>query len=91
MLIQELGLQQIDVLKMDIEGSENRVIQDLKNWDCLPKQVLVEFHHRILSTPFAETKLAIETLRANGYELFDISTLGDEYSFVLKSALDGIK
>ncbi len=87
-LVQELGLYQIDVLKMDIEGSENRVIQDLENWGCLPTQVLVEFHHRILSTPFQETQKAIEILRSNGYELFDISSLGDEYSFVLKSALE---
>lgn len=86
-LIRELDLKIIDVLKMDIEGSENEVIDSLKDSEIRPSQILVEFHHRIHNTDFAKTKSAIETLESLGYRLFHISDLGDEYSLVLEKAL----
>ena len=72
----------VDILKMDIEGSEYEVIQDLVKSDFRPKQVLVEYHHRIHNTSFDKTRHSIDSLLKAGYELFNISELGDEYSFV---------
>ena len=84
---QELGLNVVDVLKMDIEGSENEVIESLKDSPFRPIQILVEFHHRIHGTDFSDTKTAIESLESMGYRLFHISELGDEFSLVLEEAL----
>lgn len=86
-LVDELKLDRIDVLKMDIEGSENEVIDRMVNSTVRPSQILVEFHHRIHKTEFARTRKAIEQLESLGYRLFHISDLGDEYSLVLEKAL----
>lgn len=86
-LVSELSLERIDVLKMDIEGSENEVIESLKDSAIRPIQILVEFHHRIHGTGFARTKAALDTLESMGYRLFHISDLGDEFSLVLEEAL----
>jgi FkbM family methyltransferase len=83
----DLGLDTVDVLKMDIEGSENEVVEFLGRSDYRPIQILVEFHHRIHGTDFSRTKAAIETLESMGYRLFHISDLGDEFSLVLEKAL----
>ena len=45
--INELCPTGVDVLKMDIEGSEYPVIADLCQSKIRPKQLLVEFHHRM--------------------------------------------
>ena len=84
---QQLGLDVVDVLKMDIEGSENEVVEFLGQAEYRPIQILVEFHHRIHGTDFSRTKAAIETLESIGYRLFHISELGDEFSLVLEEAL----
>lgn len=81
-VLSELKLVDVDILKMDIEGSEYEVIQDLVKSDFRPKQVLVEYHHRIHNTSFDKTRHSIDSLLKAGYELFNISELGDEYSFV---------
>ena len=86
-IAKELNLETIDVLKMDIEGSENEVIDSLVSSELRPVQILVEFHHRIHKTDFAETLRAIRDLEAIGYTLFYISDLGDEYAFVLAEAI----
>lgn len=85
-LVSELSLERIDVLKMDIEGSENEVIDRLVNSTVRPGQILVEFHHRIHETQFSRTRKAIEQLESVGYSLFYISGLGDEYAFVHEHA-----
>jgi FkbM family methyltransferase len=45
-IFQSLGHKHVDVLKMDIEGSEYEVIDDLCDLHLRIDQVLVEFHHR---------------------------------------------
>jgi FkbM family methyltransferase len=86
-IAREHSIDKIDVLKMDIEGSENAVIETLLGSRIRPVQILVEFHHRIHNTEFARTRKAINTLEGIGYRLFYISNLGDEFAFVHESAL----
>lgn len=43
---QKLGHGQIAMLKMDIEGAEYEVLDNLIDSDVRPTQLLVEFHHR---------------------------------------------
>jgi hypothetical protein len=80
----ELGHQYIDVLKMDIEGSEYDVIASILNSNIKVGQLLVEFHHRFFNDGFQRNKSAIKLLQSKGYVLFAISESGEELSFILK-------
>jgi len=78
----ELGHQVIDVLKMDIEGAEYQVINDILSSGIYPRQLLVEFHHFLPGVSARKTRQALGTLRAAGYRLFFVSQSGDEYSLL---------
>lgn len=78
-----LGHSRIDLLKMDIEGAEYGVIDDLGRQPLLPQQLLVEFHHRFPSFGIGRTRAAVATLRSLGYRLFHVSPNGEEYAFLL--------
>ncbi len=81
-IIKDLGYEKIDVMKMDIEGAEYAVINDLEMSGIRPKQLLVEFHHRFPDVSVSKTKEAVRKLRAMGYRLFCISSSGEEYAFI---------
>lgn len=82
-IMRDAGHQRLDLLKMDIEGAEYPVIDDLLKSDVRPTQLLIEFHHIIGDAPsLAKTRKAIESLNAAGYRIFDISPVGLEYSFI---------
>ena len=81
-IINELQLDRIDIMKMDIEGAEYAVISDIKGSTIMPKQLLVEFHHRFPGVGVNKTKKAVHELRSMGYRLFCISPRGEEYSFI---------
>ena len=81
-LMQELGHSSIDVLKMDIEGSENDVIEDMLQSTVDVRQLLVEFHHRFRLVGIEKTKVALRSLQRHGYGLFAISPNGEEFSFL---------
>jgi len=71
----------IDLLKMDIEGFEYAVIEDLLLQKLNIRQLLVEFHHGMYGYSNNDTISAIDKLRTGGYKLFKISDSGREYSF----------
>jgi FkbM family methyltransferase len=77
-----LGHDRIDVLKMDIEGAEYEVLEGLLNSQILPKQLLVEFHHRFVEDGLQRTYDIIDRLRNAGYRIFAISEIGREISFL---------
>jgi FkbM family methyltransferase len=76
-----LGHEQIDLLKMDVEGAEYGVLADLLTCSIPVKQLLVEFHHRWAHIGIEKTKQAIRALNAAGYRIFSVSPSGKEYSF----------
>jgi FkbM family methyltransferase len=78
----ELGHDHLDVLKMDIEGAEYGVIEDIERSDIRPGQVLVEFHHRFQDVGPRKTREAIARLRRMGYALFSVSRTGEEFGFI---------
>ena len=86
-IMRDSGVDDVDVMKMDIEGSEYAVIEDLCRSDIRPKQFLVEFHHGTHGIAIEETRKAVASLRAAGYLIFDISPWGREFSFVHDSAM----
>jgi FkbM family methyltransferase len=85
--LRELGHERLDILKLDIEGSEYEVLDDLLANGPLPPQVLVEFHHGTGTVTLEQTEQSLEKLCAAGYRVFDARDTGREFSLVLASAL----
>ena len=82
-----LGHEHVDILKIDIEGTEYAVLRDMLNSSLRPAQLLVEFHHRFPGLSVVDTVQAVGSLRQAGYGLARISSSGREYTFILKSCL----
>ena len=80
-IMDQLGHDHIDVVKMDIEGSEYDVLSDMLVSQTPVRQLLVEFHHRWRDIGPGKTGQAIRALSASGYRLFYVSATGMEYSF----------
>lgn len=85
-IMKELGHDQIDILKMDIEGAEYDVIKDIGKSGIGPLQILVEFHHRFPGVGIKRSKEAIDRLRSMGYQLFSVSTTNEEFCFIRNSS-----
>jgi FkbM family methyltransferase len=85
-IVKELRHAYIDLLKMDVEGAEYDVIDDISESNIRPQQFVVEFHHRFPGVGVKRTEDAIDRLRAMGYELFSISATNEEFCFILKSS-----
>lgn len=78
----ELQTSHIDVLKIDIEGSEYKVIQNMLREGVHPTQLCVEFHNDFFDNGkqlFADT---LHVLKAGGYKTEGISRSGKEMLFV---------
>lgn len=80
-IAQEFGHQTIDLLKMDIEGAEYDVIDNLEEQEVEINQILIEFHHMYKGISLDDTKNAIDKLQKLGFELFHISQRTYEFSF----------
>jgi len=81
-IMAELGHSSLDILKMDIEGAEYDVIDDMLLSEIRPRQVLVEFHHRFSNVGLAKTTKDIQKLRSAGYALCSVSDSDEEFGFL---------
>jgi len=81
-IMDALEHSQIDILKMDIEGAEYEVINDIVESKIRPKQLLVEFHHRFPGVGITTSKKAINKIRLIGYQLFSVSPSNQEFGFI---------
>lgn len=72
----------IDVLKMDIEGMEYKVIDDIVKCEIPINQLLIEFHHRFEQVGLEKTIKAIDKLNEAGFSIFHVSETGQEFSFI---------
>src|ERR1700737_666293 len=86
-MMDTLGHNHIDLLKMDIEGAEYGVLSDLLDCRIPVKQLLVEFHHRWANMGVERTRQAIGQLNAAGFVIFNFSPSGEEYSFLEAQAI----
>lgn len=80
-----LDHQRIDVLKLDIEGSEFEAIPDLIASGVEVDQLLVEIHYQFPSKSFRLGLDLIRQLNAHGMRCFYVSPRGFEFSFVRNS------
>jgi FkbM family methyltransferase len=81
-LMKRNGHSAIDLLKLDIEGFEYAVIDDLVGSEIWPKVINVEYHHRSYGISSDQTKTSVAKLRDAGYSIYWISDLGREYGFL---------
>jgi FkbM family methyltransferase len=80
-LLEEHRHPHVDLLKMDIEGAEYGVIDQILQARLPVRQILVEFHDGILSTVgHRHTVRAVVKLVARGYKL--ISEVGNDHTFI---------
>lgn len=82
----DLEHQKIDILKLDIEGSEHEVISDVLQSGIEISQILIEFHDRFMPNGKEKTIQTVKELRKFGYEIFAVSNTCQEVSFI-KTAL----
>jgi FkbM family methyltransferase len=78
----KLGHSQVDVLKMDIEGAEFAVVEDLVRGHLRVRQICLEFHHRLSSLGTAKTKSAIALLEGFGMQLIHVCPRMEVFTFV---------
>jgi FkbM family methyltransferase len=81
-VLEKLGHDRIDILKMDIEGAEYEVIEDILNSPLPISQILIEFHHRFTDIGIGKTRSAVSRLNEAGYRIFNVSASGEEISFI---------
>jgi FkbM family methyltransferase len=87
-IMAELAHSQIHLLKMDIEGAEYSVIEDIAAGSVRPEQIVLEFHHHFPEIGVKKTLQAIKALRNLGYRLFSYSIRLEEFSFIHQSKID---
>jgi len=85
-ILNKLGHNRIDILKMDIEGAEYEVIEDIISSTVPIQQVLIEFHHRFNHIGISRSKEAISRLNEAGYMIFNVSDSGEEISFIKRNS-----
>lgn len=81
-IMEKLGHDRVDLLKMDVEGAEYEILDALRDVENLPKQLLVEYHHRFPGIGKQRTEDSIRMLGELGYKIFGISETGREICFI---------
>jgi hypothetical protein len=84
-IAENLGHTEIDVLKMDIEGTEYEVIDSILQSGIVVKQWLLEFHHRLFPDGVTRTQKALQQLQKADFGLFAVSDSFQELSFINKN------
>jgi FkbM family methyltransferase len=82
-IMHDLGHEQLDLLKLDIEGFEYAALREMLASRIFPRVIAVEFHHRMYDCTDRQTREAVASLKSVGYLLFHVSDTGREYSFML--------
>lgn len=81
-LMSRVGIDRIDILKMDIEGGEYAVMSDVLLLKDSIRQLLIELHYDQSSEQLKRAKNLVEMIRSEGFKLFDRSAVGKELSFI---------
>ena len=81
-IMRELGHPRLDLLKLDIEGAEYDVIEDLMHSGPYPTQILLEYHHQLKGVRLRQTERSIATLNQRGYRIIHESARGREFSLL---------
>lgn len=74
--------RRIDVLKMDIEGAEYAVIEEIVRDKIQVGQFLIEFHHRLSSVGTRKTRRALALLESYGMKISAICPRKEVFTLV---------
>jgi FkbM family methyltransferase len=89
-ITRELGHNHVDVLKMDIEGSEYDVIDTILASPVTIDQILVEFHDRDFEQAEPRSGEAIRKLSGKGYLVYGCSGSYEEVSLIHESKIKSL-
>jgi FkbM family methyltransferase len=81
-IMRRLGHTRIDVLKLDVEGSEFDCLPDIMAADIPIEQLLVEIHYQFRTRSFRSGMDLIQRLKAWGLSCYWVSPRGYEFAFV---------
>lgn len=76
------GHTRIDLLKMDVEGSEFKVVEGLRDSNVIINQICLEVHDRFYKDGISQLKKLLLTMRSMGYILISVSEKKDELTFL---------
>ncbi|MGB2622499.1 MAG: FkbM family methyltransferase [Candidatus Acidiferrum sp.] len=76
------GHDWIDLLKMDIEGAEYAVIEEILRERIHIKQLLIEFHHRLTSLGTEKTRKALALLEKRGLRISAVCARKEIFTLV---------
>jgi FkbM family methyltransferase len=68
-LVRELGWTSVDLLKVDIEGAEKLLLDDIDSWSGLVSNALMEIHHN-MDAREAEAIMAKHSFKKTGHDNF---------------------
>ena len=86
----ELGHHHLDLVKMDIEGSEYEVLEKMIESPVTIDQIVIEFHDRLYEGNEYKSKNIVEKLKTKGYEIFASSISYEEISFIHRRKLSSL-
>ena len=81
-IMRQLGHDHLDVLKIDIEGSEFEAVPDLLTSGCSVDQLLIEVHYHYPTRSFQDGLGLIRRIVGAGLRCFHVSPRGLEFGFV---------
>lgn len=81
-IMQQHGHQRLDVLKLDVEGAEYDVLDQILAERTPIDQLLIEFHHQFASIAAKRTVDMIAKLHDAGYDVFHVAENLREFSLV---------
>ncbi len=76
------GNKNIDLLKIDIEGSEYEVLENMLHGGIFPKQICVEFHNRFFKDGDQKFQNVVDKLQEKKYRIMGISKTNEEFLFI---------
>jgi len=81
-LLNRVGVEQIDILKLDLEGAEYDLLASIQEEELRPfKQIFVEFHHHAFShISEADTQRIVETVCNCGFNCFSL----DDHNYLFR-------
>jgi FkbM family methyltransferase len=83
-IVKEFNHKTIDIVKLDIEGSEYDVVDSILASKIIIKQIVLEVHERFFNNGKEKTESLLKKLRKKGYLLHSISYSYQELSFLNK-------
>ncbi len=81
-IMKELEHDRVDILKMDIEGAEFDVLEELVASGANVSQIIVDFHNRYLRDGKDKLKRCLKTMDNAGYKIFAINEYNEAISFI---------